>query len=340
MKYPKFLQPNGTIGFVAPSFGCVIEPYYSAFNNALKKFENMGYKTHLGPNCFQDCGIGISNTPYECGKELTNELLSENSDCIISCGGGELMCEILEYVDFNAIAHSTPKWFMGYSDNTNYTFLSATLCDIASIYGPCASSFGMEPWHESIDNTWKLFTGQKFTFNGYTKWESESLKSENNPLASINATSPSVIHTYPSGDIQMEGRLLGGCLDVLAGLVGTKYDKVTDFAEKYSSDGILWYLEACDLNVLSIRRAMWQLDNAGWFKNCSGFIIGRPMHFDEPIMGLTQYNAVVDIISKYDVPILMDADIGHINPMIPLICGSLGKVVTQGNSYSIEMILK
>ena len=28
MKYPKKLQQGGTIGFVAPSFGCQIEPYY------------------------------------------------------------------------------------------------------------------------------------------------------------------------------------------------------------------------------------------------------------------------------------------------------------------------
>ena len=29
MKYGKFLPENGTIGFVAPSFGCNIEPYKS-----------------------------------------------------------------------------------------------------------------------------------------------------------------------------------------------------------------------------------------------------------------------------------------------------------------------
>lgn len=30
MRYGKFLPENGTIGFVAPSFGCNIEPYKSA----------------------------------------------------------------------------------------------------------------------------------------------------------------------------------------------------------------------------------------------------------------------------------------------------------------------
>ena len=30
MRYPEFLKDNGSIGFVAPSFGCNIEPYKSA----------------------------------------------------------------------------------------------------------------------------------------------------------------------------------------------------------------------------------------------------------------------------------------------------------------------
>ena len=53
-------------------------------------------------------------------------LLGDMPDAIISCGGGELMCEILRYVDFERIAQAKPKWFMGYSDNTNLTFLLTT----------------------------------------------------------------------------------------------------------------------------------------------------------------------------------------------------------------------
>ena len=52
MRYPKFLPEKGTIGFVAPSFGCATEPYYTAFLNAQKKFQKMGYGLDLGPNCY------------------------------------------------------------------------------------------------------------------------------------------------------------------------------------------------------------------------------------------------------------------------------------------------
>ncbi len=43
MKFPKFLQEKGTIAFVAPSFGCAIEPYKSGFENAQKKWREQGY---------------------------------------------------------------------------------------------------------------------------------------------------------------------------------------------------------------------------------------------------------------------------------------------------------
>lgn len=54
MRFPEFLKKNGTIGFVAPSFGCNIEPYKTSFNHALEKFHDMGYQTMLGPNCFEE----------------------------------------------------------------------------------------------------------------------------------------------------------------------------------------------------------------------------------------------------------------------------------------------
>ena len=63
MRYPEFLKPGGTIGFAAPSFGCSIEPYRSAFNHALEVFRRDGYQLQLGPNAYAGDGIGISSSP-------------------------------------------------------------------------------------------------------------------------------------------------------------------------------------------------------------------------------------------------------------------------------------
>ena len=337
MRYPEFIKENDEIGFVSPSFGCAIEPYKSAFENALKNFEKLGFKTNVGPNCYKSDGIGISTSPDKCGEEFMDYYLDESTNCLISCGGGELMCESIDNVDFEKIREGRPKWFMGYSDNTNMTFLLATLCDVAAVYGPCAATFGMKPWHKSLYDAMDVLSGKKTRMTNYHKWEKESLKSPENPLAPYNVTEETELKVFPENEANMSGRLLGGCLDCLSNLVGTKYDKVKEFNEKYAEDGVIWFLEACDLNVLAIRRAIWQLDSSGWFSHAKGFIIGRPYAFGQEIMGLNQYDAVMGVIGKYNVPVIMDADVGHLAPMMPLVTGSFAKGVCDKNSLSIEM---
>lgn len=338
MRYPEFLKNNGTIGFVAPSFGCNIEPYKSAFNNALRRLGDMGYNTELGPNCYEGSGIGISNTPIKCAAEINELYLSDSNDVLISCGGGELMCEVVSHIDFEALNNAQPKWYMGYSDNTNLTYLLTTICDTASIYGPCAAAFGMEPWHEAISDAFDLICGRKLTMTGYDMWEKESLKDEEHPLVPYNTTEKRIIKGFPES-FKTSGRLIGGCMDCLVNLIGTRFDKTADFLERYKQDGFIWFLEACDLNMMSIRRAMWQMDEAGWFKYAKGFMIGRPLAFGQDMFGLDQYEAVLGIIGKYNVPVVMDVDIGHLAPMMPLICGSMADVKVNGQSLEVDMKL-
>lgn len=368
MRYPKYLPEHGTIGFVAPSFGCSIEPYRTAFGNARRKFEEFGHELDLGPNCYEGKGIGISNTPKACGEELTEYYCSDSNDVLISCGGGELMCETMDYVDFERIRKAEPKWYMGFSDNTNMTFLLATLCDTASIYGPCASAFGMEPWHESLWDAYRLLRGQTDTVCGYELWEKEGTKDEERPLEPYHVTEKRELRVFlpqESGqkaaeaqkdcrqagkpeikwaedknervNVELEGRLLGGCMDCLVNLLGTKYDKVTEFTEHYKEDGIIWFLESCDLNVMAIRRAIWQMKNAGWFRHVKGFLIGRPLVFGQEMMGLDQYHAVCDLLEELEVPIIMDVDLGHLAPMMPVVCGSFARVSVDGNDIRIKM---
>lgn len=297
------------------------------------------------------------------------------------------MCEILPYVDFERLAQAEPKWFMGYSDNTNLTYLLATLADTASVYGPCASSFGMEPWHEALWDAFGILAGKSGAWmrgtmgktaaeahmsaagreagrkggeptaaggdcsqseephdavvRGYGQWEKESLKNPENPLAPYNLTEPLEIRTYVGrepacGEVAFQGRLLGGCLDCLVNLPGTRFDRTREFAERYREDGIIWFLEACELNVFAIRRGLWQLEESGWFEHVKGFLIGRPEN-GEPMMGLDAYGAVLEVAGRKDVPVVMDVDLGHLPPMMPIVVGSMADVAVKGNDIRIEM---
>lgn len=337
------LQPNGTIGFSAPSFGCATEPYKTAFDRAVQNLRNRGYAIELGKNCYASQGIGISDTPEVCAKDLEEMYMSASNDILISCGGGELMCEILKFLNFDRLKTAEPKWFMGYSDNTNFTFLQNTICDTAAIYGPCAAAFGMNPWHEALEDAFSLMTGAKKKVSGYSMWEKESLKTEENPTPLYHLTEEKKLVRFMGKEkisegetLSFEGRLIGGCMDCLVNLLGTRFDYVSEFNAKYAEDGIIWFLESCDLNVFAIRRAMWQMEQAGWFQNIKGFIIGRPLVFGQEMMGLNHYSAVMGILEQFDVPVILDADLGHLPPAMPIISGSTIKVSSIGNDWNIE----
>ena len=320
MRYPHFLPDNGSIGFIAPSFGAATEPYRSAFLNACKHFEALGYRCVSGPNAFLQEGVGISNTPEACASEVNDFFTRNDTDILISLGGGELMCTILDAVDFPAIATAPSKWFMGYSDNTNLNFLLPTLCDTAAIYGPNAPAFGMEPWHPALFDAFDLLTGKRSEFENYDRWQPDAAGEMRETAAPLT----------------LRGRLLGGCLDILGGLAGTCFDKVEDFLQRYPDEPILWFFESCDLNVFDMERVLWRLAHCGWFSRVGGFLIGRPLHFDEPLFGLDQYAAVLHRLKQYRVPIIMDADFGHLPPALPLINGAVATVERTGNRLQLR----
>ena len=342
MKYPEFLKPGGCIGFVAPSFGAFSEPYHTCFNRSLEIFKDMGYKTVLGLNVYKGDGIGISTNPKDCGRELTDAYISKESDILISVGGGELMCETMSHVDLEEMKKADPKWYMGYSDNTNFSFLQATVLATVSLYGPCASDFSMEPWHESLHDHMDLLTGKKLSFHGYDRFEKEGIRDAENPFAPYNVTEKTALQFVNWDKKPFSGRFVGGCLDILANLCGTRFDHVKEFNEKYQDNGIIFFLEACDLNVFSIRRALWELKEAGWFTSAKAFLIGRPLFaYDEDLMGLDRRSAVMGILDELKVPVILDADIGHLPPMIPMINGGYGTVsVYQDNNIRIDYELK
>lgn len=336
MKYPAFLTTNKKILFIAPSFGCVIEPYRSRLIKAFDVFKEAGFNPTYGPNVFLDGGVR-SNTKELCVKEFMSGYTSENQ-LLLSVGGGNLMCELLDLIDFEKLKTLEPKWFMGYSDNTNLTFTMTTIADIATIYGGCAPEFGTTELHTSQKDALLLIAGEKLKFAGYPLYEIEPIKNADTPLAPYNLTMKKVLACYPK-DIQMEGRLIGGCTDSLLSLIGTPYDKVEEFAKKYQNDGLIWFLEACDLTAWTLRLAVLQMKRAGWFKNAKGFIFGRSLLINDTFFDLNMHNAIYDVLKDLNMPIILDADFGHIKPQIPIICGAYAKVKANEN-IEIEYILK
>ena len=350
MKIPKFIKPGDTIGLVAPSFGAATEPYITRFEAAVRKFEERGYRVLIAPSCTKSDGLGISTRPEDAASDFMRFYLDEGIDAVISVGGGELMNETISCVDFERISESEPKWFMGFSDNTNMIFPLASLFGIPGIYGPNACGFG-KPWEGPEIAALGLLEGTDLTVRGYDLYvnpvKEEEPEEEPDPLAKYELTEPKELRCFvprkkglsiTRGKIEMEGMLLGGCLDILENLSGTRFDGTKRLVNEGKK--IIWVIEACDLSPMAIRRAMWHLKMLGWFDTAAGFLIGRPLAaYEQDMLGVNQYNAVTDVISDLGVPVIMDADIGHVAPMMPLIIGSEARVTADGNELIAEMRL-
>ena len=57
------------------------------------------------------------------------------------------------------------------------------------------------------------------------------------------------------------------------------------------------------------------------------------------MMGLNAYDAVLEVAGKENVPVVMDVDLGHLPPMMPLVVGSLADVTVLGNRIEVKQIL-
>ncbi len=332
LKAPTPLEKGDEIAFVAPSFGVSTEPYASRMEASLINLKKQGFTARVYPNVYKDEGVAASVSPEERGKEI-NEAFASKAKAIFSVGGGETMIEILPFVDFASIQKGEPKFFMGYSDNTNLTFLLNTICNMVSVYGPHGPSFYAAPFRCSEKDALRLLQGEKH-FEGYPKY-SISHSDPAHPLYRYRLTQEKVI-TPIAYEGPFRGTLLGGCLDCLLSLCGTRFDKVKEF-NRVHPEGIIWFLESCDLNAVAIRRGLFQLKEAGWFDNAKGFLIGRPLHGEE-VFGTSPLDSFVDLLGDFEVPILYSVDLGHIPPSLPLLSGAYAEVALKEGNLTVDYI--
>lgn len=322
MKKPQYLTKKDTIALVAPSFGCTTEPYKTRLITAINNLNRLGYKIDLGENCFKADLPYASTTGILRANEFMKAYESQAST-IISVGGGEVMGEILPYIDFEKIKQLPPKWFMGFSDNTNLTYTLTTIAHVETIYGVNACDFAFYPFKLATKDTYNLLTGKLTKLEGYKRFEHDKIKDPNNPLQPLNLNKKKII-TPTTNTSTVSGRLLGGCLDVLQTLCGTKYDKTKEFINEYK-EPIIWFLEACDLSPLGIKRAIFQLKEAGWFNSAGCFLIGRSLCMDQELFGVDAHSAY-DLLKEFNVPVYLDVDLGHMSPSMPLVCGRCATV--------------
>lgn len=311
MIYPKSLNEGDFIGVTAVSGGITGERNILRAENAKKNIENRGYKVIETSNVRTELN-GRSSSKEQRSKEFMSLWENDKVKSIIIAEGGNFLCEVLDELDFEKMKTIDPKWIQGYSDSTNLTYVFTTFLDIATIYGPTYKSFGMRNWHISLENSIKLMQKKEIVQTSYEKCEEFNgwdVPKEYDPYEEYNLTkNVRWINLRNEEEIKFSGRAIGGCLDVIKCLIGTKYDKVKEFIFKYKNDGIVWYLEAFEMNTPELFCTLWQMKNCGYFENCNGIIFGRPLMMRQD-MGLSDYQMIEEALCELNIPIICDADI-------------------------------
>jgi len=223
MLFPKYIKKGDTIGVTATSAGIVDEFKVKRFHNGKRKLEEAGYKVVFTPNVFTADKRGCSSTGKERGDQFNALIKDDSVSAIYTAAGGDYLMEMLEHVDFEAIKKN-PKWVQGYSDSTTLLYPITTLTCVATAYGSNFSDFGMEPWHTSVSRGFDILKGKEKVQTSFEYYENDFHNLETGLEGYFPDEKVCWLNGRNEDRIQIQGRLLGGCLDVISFLVGTRYD--------------------------------------------------------------------------------------------------------------------
>ena len=325
MIYPEFLKEKDTIGICAPSAG--VGRKLEEFKQSNKVLRSLGYRLK------ETASVRVNNPRSATGRKRAKELeelfLDKKVDFIMCAAGGDFMLEMMEYVDFDVIRNN-PKWISGMSDPTNILFPITTGLDIATIYGRNGAGFvpdGDRSQRDFLD----YIKGKIKKQNSYRKYRAFLDEIEGNEVYKD-------VKWISKKDQIIEGRLVGGCIECINKLIGTKFDHVKGFIERYKDDGIVWYFDIFDMSSYNFYLTLLQFKNAGWFENCKGVLISRPAFPNIEDKKLDYIKAADKALGK--IPHILEMDIGHTSPNMTLINGALVRVEYKDNKGSISFKLK
>ena len=292
---PMGLKEGDTIGIVSPASAIFeTEPY----TVAQETFEAMGLNVKFGKHVKGRYGH-LAGTDEERAADI-NEMFNDKSvQAIIALRGGSGAARILDKLDYESIRNN-PKIFIGYSDITAIHLAIFEKTGLVTFHGPVAVS----SWNAFSRKSFKalLFDKEKFLYENPSNINDDHL-----------AKSTNRIRTIQSGTVQ--GKLLGGNLSVLTGIIGSEY-----FPKDWS-DKIL-YLEDIGEKIYAVDRMMSQLYLAGIFNQIKGFVFGKCNDCEPGGSGygsLTLEEVIDHYIKPLNIPAFSGAMIGHIsdNSTIP-----------------------
>jgi len=333
IQYPAPLQRGARIAVTAPSSG-VEPPLHPRLDLCLAHLRAQGFVVEEG-QCLRGEAHSASAPAEARAAELMHFLQRDDIAAVIPPWGGELACEILERLDWPALAQAKPKWVLGYSDTSTWMLPLTLRLGWATVHGPCLMDqvpAQADPLTRDALHALRLGEGQLLRQRQSRAWQRQWSDFASAPASSYTLTEPTHWRSLHGAARRVtreafDGRLIGGCIDTLVHTAGTAHGDVAGFIARHRTEGVILYLENAEMSPAALLRALHRLRWAGWLDGLSGLLLGRHAARDTAKPEQLNFDEALRLtLAALPCPVLLDVDIGHVPPQLVLVNGAHAQV--------------
>ncbi|MET7281076.1 S66 peptidase family protein [Kribbella sp. NPDC005582] len=321
VRYPRPLRPGDRVGVTSPSSG-VAQALRARLDAGIRTVESRGYEVVVG-NCMDGEGH-VSAPANERAAELMAMLTDPDIRAVVPPWGGETAIDLIPLLDWDRIRAAEPTWVVGFSDMSTIITPLTLMTGTATIHGnnlmdtPYRAPEGLATWLDIVAAP----AGHEFTQTPPNRYRSKGWDDyQNQPgISEFTLDTPGRwTRLDAEGEVEVEGRLIGGCIEVLSNLAGTPYLDPSALGE------LIVYVEAAEDQAFTICRNLHGMRLAGFFDQAKAILVGRTRA--PGAATLSQHEAVLDALRPLNVPIIADVECGHVPPYLPIVNGARGRVV-------------
>jgi muramoyltetrapeptide carboxypeptidase LdcA involved in peptidoglycan recycling len=280
----------------------------------------------------------IYKNPKARADDLMEAFCDPSIKAIIATIGGEDSLRTLPFIDLSVLTNN-PKIFIGFSDST-VTHWACYKAGLTSFYGTSiligfAENSGMHQYQiDDINRT--LFSAKPVgqILPNTSGWTSERLDWGDVALQDVKRKLvQSTGWNFLQGRGTVQGKLLGGCMEVLEFLKGTDF-----WVNSNDWQGAILFLETSEVMPDPTYFRWWLRNYAaqGILHKLNGIIVGRPYNnrYAE------EYNKILTkVISEEEgllnLPIITEMDFGHTCPTFTIPLGITAEIDCDQQTFSI-----
>jgi muramoyltetrapeptide carboxypeptidase len=300
---PKALERGDTIGVVAPAGPVNRE----RIDRALERVRQRGFRTKTYGDIYRRTGYLAGDDPTRAG-ELMAAFADPESAAVWCARGGYGVMRLLDRLDFEVIRRNR-KAFVGFSDISILHVAIQRQVGLITFHGPNLQDGYGKPEDMSAANEAALWRG---------------LMGGGVPSAeigySLDTTNVDPFEVKPIVQGVASGRLIGGNLAVVCGLMGTPFEIETA--------GRILFLEDVSERAYRIDRYLSQLTLAGKLQSAAGIILGTFSYEDgdRPDSQETITRLMHEYFGHLAIPVLAGFPAGHAQYNLTLPMGALVEV--------------